>query len=29
MTNDNTILSAIEPELADTIVQGRRDVFAR
>ena len=29
MTNDNTILSAIEPELADTIVRGRRDVFAR
>ena len=29
MTNDTTILSAIEPELADTIVQGRRDIFAR
>jgi len=29
MTNENSILSAIEPELADTIVQGRRDVFAK
>jgi len=29
MTQENTILSAIEPELADTLVQGRRDVFAK
>lgn len=29
MTQQNTILSAIEPELADRIVQGRRDVFAK
>ncbi|WEK03224.1 MAG: ferritin-like domain-containing protein [Candidatus Devosia phytovorans] len=29
MTQQDTILSAIEPELADTIVQGRRDVFTR
>ncbi|WEK05879.1 MAG: ferritin-like domain-containing protein [Candidatus Devosia phytovorans] len=29
MTQQETILSAIEPELADTIVQGRRDVFTK
>jgi hypothetical protein len=29
MSNDNTILSAIEPELADTIVASRRDMFSR
>jgi len=29
MTQENSILSAIEPELADTIVQGRRDMFTR
>ena len=29
MSNTETILGAIEPELADTIVQSRRDVFAR
>ena len=29
MSTENTILSAIEPELADTIVQGRRDVFSK
>ena len=29
MTTENSILSAIEPDLADRIVAGRRDVFAR
>ena len=29
MSNDTSILSAIEPELADTIVQGRRDMFTK
>lgn len=29
MTTQNSILSAIEPELVDTIVQGRRDVFTK
>ena len=29
MTTENSILSAIEPELADTIVQGRRDIFSK
>mgnify|MGYP003638393505 FL=1 len=29
MKTENTILSAIEPELVDTIVQGRRDVFSK
>ena len=29
MTQENTILSAIEPELADRIVQGRRDMFSK
>jgi hypothetical protein len=29
MSNDNTILSAIEPELTDRLVAGRRDMFAR
>lgn len=29
MTQENSILSAIEPELADTIVKGRRDMFAK
>lgn len=29
MTQENTILSAIEPELADTIVASRRDMFTK
>lgn len=29
MSNENTILGAIEPELADKIVSNRRDVFVR
>ena len=29
MTQENTILSAIEPELADTILASRRDVFRK
>ena len=29
MNTENTILSAIEPELVDTIVQGRRDMFSK
>lgn len=29
MTTENTILSAIEPELADTIIASRRDMFSR
>ena len=29
MTQENTILSAIEPELADRIVRGRRDMFSK
>ena len=29
MSNDTSILSAIEPELTDTIVQGRRDMFTK
>lgn len=29
MSNDNSILSVIEPELADTIVAGRRTMFSR
>jgi len=29
MNNDNSILSAIEPELVDTIVAGRRAMFSR
>ncbi|SEP80633.1 Ferritin-like domain-containing protein [Devosia sp. YR412] len=29
MSNHNSILSAIEPELADTIVAGRRTMFSR
>jgi rubrerythrin len=29
MTTENSILSAIEPELVDTIVQSRRDMFSK
>lgn len=29
MSNENSILGVIEPELADTIVAGRRDIFTK